>query len=108
MTAPRALATLVAATCVGAAAAAPKSIVLPPDGIELAASAAPGFALAQRYCVTCHSAEYMRYQPPSAARPYWEATVKRMQTVFAAPVPDADIAPIVDYLATTYGNERAR
>jgi sulfite dehydrogenase (cytochrome) subunit B len=34
--------------------------------------------------------------------------VKRMKTVFKAPIDDADIPVIVDYLAKTYGNEQPR
>ena len=40
----------------------------------------------------------MLYQPPSAARPYWDAMVKRMKAVFKAPIDDADMPEIVDYL----------
>jgi hypothetical protein len=92
----------------GLASAAPKSIELPPDGIQLKPSALPGYAKAQAICAACHSAEYMQYQPPTAARPYWEAMVKRMKVVFKAPVDDADMPLIVDYLVKTYGNEQPR
>ena len=34
--------------------------------------------------------------------------VKRMKTVFKAPIDDADIPLIVDYLAKTYGNEQPK
>jgi sulfite dehydrogenase (cytochrome) subunit B len=85
-----------------------KSIVLPPDGVQLKSSGLPGFAKAQTECVGCHSAEYMLYQPPSAPRPYWEAMVKRMKAVFKAPLDDADIPVIVDYLVKTYGNEQSK
>ena len=85
-----------------------KTIVLPPDGIQLKASSLPGYAKAQTNCVACHSAEYMAYQPPTAPRPYWDAMVKRMKMVFKAPVDDADMPAIVDYLAKTYGNEQPK
>ena len=88
------------------AGSAPRSITLPPDVVQLKASALPGYAKAQAQCVACHSAEYMQYQPPTAARPYWDAMVKRMKTVFKAPVADEDIPVIVDYLVKTYGNEQ--
>jgi sulfite dehydrogenase (cytochrome) subunit B len=88
--------------------ALPKSIELPPDGVQLKASSLPGYAKAQANCVACHSAEYMLYQPPSAPRPYWDAMVKRMKLVFKAPLDDADIPLIVDYLARTYGNEQPK
>ena len=92
----------------GSAIATTKTITLPPDGVQLAPSALPGYALAQTNCVACHSAEYMAYQPPSAARPYWDAMVKRMKGVFKAPIDDADMPAIVDYLAKTYGNEKGQ
>jgi sulfite dehydrogenase len=40
-------------------------------------------------------------------RTYWEATVKKMKKPFGAQFEDADIAPMVDYLVKTYGNERS-
>ena len=88
-----------------AVAAAPKTIVLPPDGAQLIASPLPGYAKAQANCVACHSAEYMLTQPPNAGRPYWDAMTKRMKAVFKAPLNDADIPEIVDYLTATYGNK---
>ena len=101
------LAALLACALVAPAGSAPKRITLPPDGMQLKASALPGYAKAQANCVACHSAEYMQYQPPTAARPYWDAMVKRMKTVFKAPIADEDVPVIVDYLVKTYGNEQA-
>ena len=85
-----------------------KSIQLPPDGVQLKATSLPGYAKAQANCVACHSAEYMVYQPPNASRAYWDAMVRRMKVVFKAPLDDADIPVIVDYLAKTYGNEQPK
>jgi sulfite dehydrogenase (cytochrome) subunit B len=99
---------VVSLTAAALAHAGSKSIVLPPDGVVLKESSLPGYAKAQAICATCHSAEYLQYQPPMAARPYWEAMVKRMKGVFKAPIEDADIALIVDYLAKTYGNEQVK
>ena len=89
----------------GAAVAMEKSITLPADGVQLTASPLPGFSKAQAACVACHSAEYMAYQPPTASRAYWEAMVQRMKTVFKAPIDEADVPLLVDYLARTYGSE---
>ena len=50
----------------------------------------------------------MLYQPPTAARPYWDAMVKRMKVVFKAPIDDADMPEIIDYLVKTYGNEQPK
>ena len=85
-----------------------KSIELPRDGVQLKPSSLPGYAKAQASCTACHSAEYMRYQPPNASRAYWDAMVKRMKTVFKAPIDDADMPAIVDYLAATYGNQQSK
>ena len=90
------------------ASAGVKTIQLPPDVVQLKPSTLPGYAKAQANCVACHSAEYMLYQPPTAPRPYWEAMVKRMKAVFKAPIDDADMPLIVDYLAKTYGNEQPK
>ena len=85
-----------------------KDLQIPPDTVQLTPSPLPGYAKAQASCTMCHSAEYMRYQPPSAARPYWDAMVHRMKAVFKAPIADEDMPEIVDYLAKTYGNEQAK
>jgi hypothetical protein len=90
------------------AGSAPKTLTLPPDGVQLKASPLPGYAKAQASCVACHSAEYMLYQPPTAPRPYWDAMVKRMKAVFKAPIDDADMPVIVDYLVKTYGSEQPK
>ncbi|HMC14704.1 MAG TPA: cytochrome c [Albitalea sp.] len=92
----------------GAALAGSKNIQLPADPLQLKPSPLPGYAKAQAQCVACHSAEYMQYQPPSAPRPYWDNMVKRMKAVFKAPIDDADMPDLVDYLAKTYGNEQAK
>ncbi len=99
-----ALALLAAAALSEPSAAAPKTITLPPDSVQLVPSSLPGYAKTQANCTACHSAEYMLYQPPNAGRPYWTAMAKRMKAVFKAPIDDADIPAIVDYLTATYGN----
>jgi hypothetical protein len=103
-----ALVMLAAMGFVSAAEATTKTITLPADGVQLVPSALPGYDKARASCVTCHSAEYMRYQPPAAPRAYWESMVKRMKAVFNAPIDDADMPDIVDYLVKTYGAERQR
>jgi sulfite dehydrogenase (cytochrome) subunit B len=102
-----AFSSLVLGLGVGAPAGA-KTITLPIEGPPLKASPMPGYAKAQANCVACHSAEYMLYQPPTAPRTYWEAMVTRMKVVFKAPIDDADMPVIVDYLVKTYGNEQPK
>jgi len=104
------LAVALAAVLLGAAGSAlrAKDITLPTQGPPLKASPLPGYAKAQVNCVACHSAEYMLYQPPTAPRAYWEAMVTRMKVVFKAPIDDADMPAIVDYLVKTYGAEQPK
>jgi hypothetical protein len=103
---PAAAALALALLLAGSAGATTKTLQLPPEGVQLKPSPLPGYAKAQASCVGCHSAEYMLYQPPSAPRAYWDAMVKRMQAVFKAPIAEADMPAIVDYLVKTYGNEQ--
>jgi sulfite dehydrogenase len=78
-------------------------ITLPVEKVRLADSPLPGAALAVTMCSTCHSAEYVLYQPPTSPRTYWKATVVKMQKVFGAPIPDSAVDPITDYLVKLYG-----
>ena len=80
-------------------------INLPQETATYQESSLPGYQLTQAHCMICHSAQYVQMQPHSSPRGYWEATVKKMKTPFGAPLPDEDIAPIVDYLTKTYGAE---
>ena len=92
----------------GPSLAVVKTMKGPADTVMLKASPMPGYQKAMAQCTSCHSAEYMQYQPPTAPRKYWDAMVQRMKVVFKAPVPDADMPDIVDYLAKTYGAEQPK
>lgn len=92
----------------GAALALTKTMQGPPDTVMLKPSSLPGYQKALGICSSCHSAEYMQYQPPTAPRAYWDAMVHRMKAVFNAPVDDADMPAIVDYLVKTYGAEQPK
>lgn len=81
-------------------------ITLPAETASFRPSPLPGFGLVQPHCLSCHSADYVASQPPDSTREYWEHTVAKMKTAFGAPIPDADIPSIIDYLAKTYGPER--
>jgi len=104
----RAIALVLTACFATSAYAVTKVLQMPADSEQLRASPLPGYAKAQANCVACHSAEYMLYQPPTAPRAYWAAMVKRMKAVFKAPIADADMPVIVDYLVKTYGNEQSK
>jgi len=86
-----------------AAQAAPRSYALPEETATLADG--PHLDVVQGNCVACHSAEYISTQPRGLANPkaFWTAEVVKMQKAYGAPVADADVPAIVDYLVQTYG-----
>ena len=59
--------------------------------------ARPGAEMVNSVCLACHSAEMVLYQPKLSAAA-WTAEVKKMRAAFKAPIEDADIPAIVDYL----------
>lgn len=91
---------------IAAGSALALDITLPPETATYRPSNLPGYQLAQRNCMTCHSAQYVSTQPPSP-RKYWEATVRKMKKPFGAQFPDEDIPALVDYLSKTYGTEHS-
>ena len=88
-----------------AAQAAPVSYPLPDETAALAAG--PNLETVQANCAACHSAEYISTQPRNLANPraFWNAEVAKMQKAYGAPVADADVPAIVDYLVQTYGTD---
>ncbi|MBA5604525.1 cytochrome c [Duganella sp. FT3S] len=97
---------ILGAAALAAPACHAAQIELPPETALFKPSPLPGYALAQRNCMLCHSVHYIQTQPPQMTRAYWEATVKKMKKPFGAPFPEADIPAMVDYLVKTYGAER--
>ncbi len=53
-------------------------------------------------CLACHSAGMILYQP-AMTRAGWQAEVAKMQKTYKAPIVEADIPAIVDYLVRTKG-----
>ncbi|WP_274643675.1 SorB family sulfite dehydrogenase c-type cytochrome subunit [Pseudomonas serbica] len=91
----------------GIACAAPLSITLPPETAALKPSTLPGYPLAQQKCSTCHSADYINFQPPGMSLAQWTAEAGKMQHVYGAPISDQDVTIIGAYLAATYGSAKA-
>lgn len=60
-------------------------------------------ALVQLRCSTCHSLDYIVMNSSFLARAAWDAEVRKMMKVMGAPIPENDVAPIVDYLTQQYG-----
>jgi sulfite dehydrogenase (cytochrome) subunit B len=86
---------------ISAAGAAPISYQLPDETAVF--KPGPNLEVVQNNCTACHSADYVSTQPRmEKKRDFWQAEVTKMIKVYGAPIEDADIPKIVDYLATTY------
>ena len=97
------LLTHTAAACLGGpAGAAPISYTLPDE--TAAFKPGPNLEVVQNNCTACHSADYISTQPrgPKFQKDFWQAEVTKMIKVYGAPIDDADVGKIVDYLAATY------
>jgi len=57
------------------------------------------------YCSSCHSIDYIQMNSAFMKKASWEAEVRKMIKVMGAPVPEAEVARIVGYLAANYGVE---
>ena len=86
----------------GAATAAPVSYTLPEE--TAAFKPGPNLEVVQNNCTACHSADYVKTQPqgPKFKKDFWQAEVTKMIKVYGAPIDDADVGKIVEYLAATY------
>jgi mono/diheme cytochrome c family protein len=82
-----------------------KSIQLPPDNAMAELKRGRGVEVARANCVACHSTDYIVRQPGRDTK-QWEAEVKKMITVFGAPISNEDAAVIVEYLASAYGPDQ--
>jgi cytochrome c553 len=84
------------------ASAAPISYTLPDE----TAAFKPGanVDVVTNNCTACHSADYVQTQPrgPKFAKDFWQAEVTKMIKVYGAPIDDADVGKIVDYLTANY------
>jgi mono/diheme cytochrome c family protein len=102
---PRALLILlfaIAGPAALSANAAPVSYTLPDETAAL--KPGPNLEVVQNNCTACHSADYIQTQPrgPKFKKDFWQAEVTKMIKVYGAPIEDADVGKIVDYLAATY------
>jgi mono/diheme cytochrome c family protein len=82
--------------------AAPVSYTLPEETAAL--KPGPNLDVVKNNCTACHSADYIQSQPrgPKFKKDFWQAEVAKMIKVYGAPIEDADIGRIVEYLTTTY------
>jgi mono/diheme cytochrome c family protein len=92
----------IAVAALAPANAAPVSYDLPPE--SAAFKPGPNLEVVQSNCMGCHSADYIATQPrgPKFKKDFWQAEVNKMIRVYGAPIEEADVARIVDYLTATY------
>jgi len=85
-----------------AASAAPVGYKLPAETAAFKPGA--GLEAVQGNCTACHSADYIKTQPRGEKfkKDFWAAEVTKMIKVYGAPIGDADVGKIVDYLTANY------
>ncbi len=95
------LAAAAASLSLAAAGAAPISYQLPEE--TAAFKPGPNLDTVKNNCTGCHSADYIQTQPRvEKKKEFWQAEVTKMKNVYGAPIDDADVGKIVEYLAATY------
>ena len=82
--------------------AAPVSYSLPEETLDY--KPGPNRDVVKANCSACHSADYVQTQPRGEKfkKDFWQAEVTKMIKVYGAPIDDADVPKIVDYLTATY------
>lgn len=89
------------AAAAGTALAAPINYKNPDE--VAAFKPGPNIEVVQGNCSACHSADYIKTQPPMKDRKgFWQAEVTKMIKVYGAPIDQADVGKIVEYLSATY------
>ena len=93
--------TLAVVGVAGSAFAAPIDYKIPDEVATF--KPGPNLEVVQANCTACHSSDYVATQPPMKdKKAFWQAEVTKMIKVYGAPIDDADVGKIVDYLAATY------
>jgi sulfite dehydrogenase (cytochrome) subunit B len=78
------------------------SSTLPDETSTLKPGRGPAFEATQNNCLSCHSSDYIKTQPPKRGKAFWDAEVTKMIKVYHAPISDADAKLIGEYLAEAY------
>ena len=92
-----------AATSLGpvTAFAAPVNYTLPEETAVF--KPGPNLEVVQNNCTACHSADYIKTQPiMKSKKDFWQTEVTKMIKVYGAPIEDADVPRLVEYLSTAY------
>jgi len=75
------------------------------DESDLRLKDGPEVVTVRAQCSICHSVDYIHMNAPFMKKAGWEAEVRKMMKVMGAPVPEEEVARIVDYLTRNYGVE---
>ena len=78
------------------------TIKRPLETAKLKPSTLVGYQIDLQKSGICHSADYIGQQPPSMTSAQWTAEARKMAHAYAAPLSDADVTQIGEYLAVTY------
>ncbi|MBR0756729.1 cytochrome c [Bradyrhizobium jicamae] len=94
--------TVAAGLGIASSGAAPINYTTPEE--TAAFKPGPNLEVVQNNCTACHSADYVKTQPRGEKfkKDFWQAEVTKMIKVYGAPIDDADVGKIVEYLAATY------
>ena len=81
--------------------AAPVNYTLPEETATLAPR--NNRDVVEANCTGCHSADYIKTQPHGEKfkKDFWQAEVTKMIKIYGAPIDQADVGKIVDYLAAS-------
>ncbi|MFB9266830.1 cytochrome c [Bradyrhizobium erythrophlei] len=92
----------IAGLSITAASAAQVNYAVPEETAALKPGA--NLEVVQNNCTACHSVDYIKTQPQGEKfkKDFWQAEVTKMIKVYGAPIEDADVGKIVEYLAATY------
>jgi sulfite dehydrogenase (cytochrome) subunit B len=95
---------LAAAAALGLVAARAVPVVYKLPEETAAFKPGPNLDVVQNNCTGCHSSDYINTQPRNmkSKKDFWQAEVTKMIKVYGAPIDDADVPKIVEYLAATY------
>lgn len=63
----------------------------------------PGKDTVEAMCSGCHSLDYIPLNSPFLDQKGWAAEVNKMINAYGAPIPQADAAKAIAYLAANYG-----
>jgi hypothetical protein len=82
--------------------AKPISYRLPEETAKLKPAA--NVEVVQNNCTACHSSDYIETQPRAvkSKKDFWQAEVTKMIKTYGAPIDEADVGKIVDYLVANY------